>query len=382
MVALGTLCVVVWLCVLLGRGGFWRVNRLQAEVAPASSIPGTIAAVIPARNEAESIGEAITSLLRQSCRESLHIFVVDDHSIDRTAEIARQAATGAGYADQLTVITGTALPEGWTGKLWAVQQGVEQALRKDPGFLLLTDADIRHSPENLATLVAIAERGPYDLTSFMVKLHCRTLAERLLIPAFVFFFFLLYPPEWIRNSRRKAAGAAGGCMLLRPEALTRIGGIATIRGEIIDDCALARAIKRSGGQVWLGVSADTASLRVYRSFGEVAQMIARTAFNQLQHSPWLLAGALTGLGITYLAPLLLLLSGSWIAALLGLSAFVMMTASYFPVVRFYGLGAGWALTLPLAAVFYIMATLQSAMNYWSGRGGEWKGRAQDVVRSR
>ena len=202
------------------------------------------------------------------------------------------------------------MPPGWSGKLWAVQQGIEQALPLQPQFLLLTDADIQHSPENVATLVAMAERGGYDLASFMVKLHCRSVAEKLLIPAFVFFFFMLYPPEWIRDPRHKTAGAAGGCMLIRPEALARAGGIAAIRNEIIDDCALAAAVKRSGGKVWLGVTPETCSLRAYGSFAEIERMIARTAFNQLRHSTWLLVAALAGLALTYLLPVGLLFSGS------------------------------------------------------------------------
>lgn len=377
----GFVCVLTWIYLLFGRGRFWSVRHLFADPEPVSRVNGRIAVVIPARDECGSIGQAVSSLLAQTCRESLHIFVVDDHSSDDTADIARQAAAMAGYPEQLTVIAGTSLPSGWTGKLWAVQQGIEQALREEPQYLLLTDADIRHSPENLGRIVAVAEQGEYDLASFMVKLHCQTAAENLLIPAFVFFFFLLYPPEWIRDQRRRTAGAAGGCMLVRPEALKRIGGIARIRTEIIDDCALARAIKRTEGKVWLGVTRDTVSLRVYQSLGEIARMIARTAFNQLQHSAWLLAGALLGLVVTYLVPFFLLVSGSWQRAILGIAAYILMTVAYLPIVRFYGLRAAWALTLPAAAAFYIAATFRSALDYWSGRGGEWKGRAQDVQRS-
>jgi hopene-associated glycosyltransferase HpnB len=311
----------------------------------------------------------------------LYIFVVDDHSSDGTAETARKAADEAGFWDRLTVIDGAALPAGWTGKLWAVHQGVEQALLIQPKFLLLTDADIYHSSENLARLLTGAGRGQYDLTSLMVRLHCEAAAERLLIPAFVFFFFLLYPPEWIRDPQSTTAGAAGGCMLVRPKALARIGGIPAIRGEIIDDCALARAVKCSGGKVWLGLTADTTSLRGYESFDDISQMIARTAFNQLRHSSWLLVGAVAGLILTYLVPLALLVSGYWPAALLGSIAYLMMSLSYLPMVRFYGLSSAWALTMPLAAVFYMVSTVRSAFNYWSGRGGEWKGRVQDVQSS-
>jgi len=226
--------------------------------------------------------------------------------------------------------------------------------------------------------VEIADAGGYDLASFMVKLYCRSLAERLLIPAFAFFFFLLYPPEWIRDPRRKTAGAAGGCILIRPSALERIGGIAAIRQEIIDDCALARAVKRAGGKVWLGATADTHSVRPYHSFAEVERMIARTAFNQLRHSVWMLLGTVVGMVLIYVLPLLLMISGSARLAMLGALAFALMCGAYLPMVRFYGLNPLWAMTLPASAVFYTFATFHSAVKYWRGRGGEWKGRAQDA----
>ncbi len=263
-----------------------------------------------------------------------------------------------------------------------MQQGIEQALELQPQFLLFTDADIRHSRESIATLVGIADRGGYDLASFMVKLHCRSLSEKLLIPAFVFFFFMLYPPEWIRNPRRKIAGAAGGCILIRPEALVRAGGLAAIRGEMIDDCALAKTVKRSGGKVWLALTPDTDSLRAYKSLGEIESMIARNAFNQLRHSMWLLAGAIVGLLLLYLLPLALLFCGSRTLVLLGAATYLLMWVAYLPMVRFYGLNVAWALTLPFSAAFYMAATLHSAVMYWSGRGGEWKGRAQDNMQSR
>ena len=366
--------MLVWIYLLVGRGRFWLTSRLPVETIQINC--GLIAVVIPARNEAAVIGQSITSLLRQTCADSLRIFVTDDHSTDATAAIAREAAASNAAANALTVISGQPLPPGWTGKLWAVQQGIEQALLLRPQFLLLTDADIEHSPENVATLAAIAEHGGYDLASFMVKLHCRSLAEKLLIPAFVFFFFMLYPPKWIPDARRKTAGAAGGCMLIRPEALARAGGMEAIRSEIIDDCALAAAVKRSGGKVWLGVTPHTCSLRAYESFAEIERMIARTAFNQLRHSAWLLIGALAGLTLMFLLPVTLLFSGLWA---LGVAAYLLMIAAYLPMVRFYGINFLWALALPFAAAFYMYATLHSAIQYWSGRGGEWKGRAQDAM---
>jgi hopene-associated glycosyltransferase HpnB len=230
----------------------------------------------------------------------------------------------------------------------------------------------------VAQLIEIADQG-YDIASFMVKLHCRSVAERMLIPAFVFFFFMLYPPEWIRDPRRGTAGAAGGCILIRPSALKQIGGLAEIRGEIIDDCALARAVKNSGGRVWLGATADTHSVRPYDSFGEIERMIARTAFNQLRHSFWLLLGTVVGMLLIYVLPFALMLSGSAKLGLIGAIAFGLMCASYLPMVWFYGLNFLWALTLPFSAAFYTGATIHSAVKYWTGRGGEWKGRTQDQL---
>lgn len=374
----GLVCVLAWVYLLVAHGRFWRVWRLTAEALPTADA-GLIAVVIPARNEADVIGESVSSLLQQSYSGTIHIFVVDDGSTDNTAAAAREAAMASGRVDALTVIAGRPLPAGWTGKLWAVQQGIERALPLRPQFLLLTDADIQHSHENVTTLVAVAERGGYDLASFLVRLHCSSVVEKLLIPAFVFFFFMLYPPEWIRDSQRNTAGAAGGCILIRPAALERAGGIAAIRSEIIDDCALAGAVKRNGGKVWLGATLDTVSLRVYDSFAEIERMVARTAFNQLRHSVWLLLGALAGMVLIYLPPLALLFSGSRSLMTVGGAAYLLMFIAYLPIVRFYRLRVPWALTLPVSAVFYMWATLHSAAKYWSGRGGEWKGRPQDVM---
>jgi len=377
----GIACVVAWMYLLLAHGRFWMVQRLAAEIAPLPDA-GLIAAIIPARNEADAIGKSVNSLLQQSYAGSIHIFIVDDGSTDDTCAAAREAATSRGRTDALTVLAGKPLPTGWSGKLWAVQQGIERALPLRPQFLLLTDADVRHSPENVARLVAVAQRGGYDLTSFMVKLHCQCLAEKLLVPAFVFFFFMLYPPEWIRDSRRNTAGAAGGCILIRPAALGRAGGIAAIRSEIIDDCALAAAVKRNRGKLWLGLTSETHSLRAYGSFAEIERMIVRTAFNQLGHSAWLLMAAMAGLTLTYLLPLALLFNGSRSLMAAGAVAYCLMFIAYLPMVRFYGLNVLWALTLPISAAFYMWATLHSAVKYWLGRGGEWKGRAQDVARHR
>jgi hopene-associated glycosyltransferase HpnB len=374
--------LLIWLHLLLARGGFWRTRKHLPPRARQAG-PRRIAAIVPARNEAEVIAGSIASLLKQDGNNSLHVFLVDDSSSDGTAEIAREAAAQSGKSDALTIIPGRPLPPGWTGKLWAVQQGIERAREFAPDFFFLTDADILHGTGNLATLVSIAESGPYDLASFMVRLHCETLAEKLLIPAFVFFFFKLYPPAWISDANHKTAGAAGGSILVRPQALERAGGIADIRKEIIDDCALARAVKRHGGRVWLGLTASTVSLRAYKTFAEIERMIARTAFNQLKHSSLMLLAAIFGLTIIYLLPpLLLFTSHRLIPSTLAASAWLLMSFAYLPMVRFYRLNPLSTFTLPLAAIFYMAATIHSAMNYWRGRGGEWKGRSQDLQQSR
>ena len=318
---------------------------------------------------------------RRARRRIEHIFLVDDASTDSTAQIARDTAASEGKTENLTVLNGQPLPEGWSGKVWAMQQGVERARTLNPKFLLFTDADIIHEPNSISTLAAIAEAGHYDLASYMVRLHCETLAERFLVPAFVFFFFKLYPPQWIANPQRRTAGAAGGCILLRPEALDRFGGLAAIRNEIIDDCALAQKVKHCGGRLWLGLTNSAKSIRAYRSLGEIGQMISRTAFNQLNHSAVLLFLSLLGLAMTYLLPPLLLFSHDWPARVLGATAWLAMTVAYLPMIRFYKSNRLWAMVLPLIALFYIAATLHSALQFWAGRGGEWKGRVQDLRQS-
>ncbi len=372
-IAAATLPVLIWLYLLLARGGFWRVKPHFALPLPPSEPPKKIAIVIPARNEADVIDGSITSLLAQDFHGVCNIFVVDDGSTDRTAEIARAAGR-----DAIAVVKAPALPAGWTGKMWAVSRGVETALPGAPDFLLFTDADVHHEPGSIAKLIAIAEHGGYDLVSFMVKLRCETFAERALIPAFVFFFFMLYPPAWIRDEKRKAAGAAGGCVLIRPQNLQKAGGIEAIRGEVIDDCALARKAKEAGGRVWLGLTDGTRSTRRYETFREIERMISRTAFRQLNHSALLLVGTLIGLAVTYVLPVALIFSGQNVYAALGLVAWALMTVAYLSMVRFYRESSLWAVALPAIAAFYAAATLHSAFKYWTGSGGEWKGRAQDV----
>lgn len=375
----GVVGTLIWGYLLWARGGFWQVPCWLVPETAGEQVRTLIAAVIPARNEESVILQSIRSLLRQDCVQSLHIFLVDDASNDRTTERAEEAARQGDGLRRLTILHSASLPRGWTGKLWAVHKGIETARDLRPEFFLLTDADVVHSPRSIASLVMVAERGGYDLASIMPRLQCQTLAEKILTPAFVFFFFKLYPPAWIADLGNAVAGGAGGCMLIRSAALERAGGVESIRDQIIDDCALARAIKRGGGKLWLGLSRDTVSLRCYRSFSEAGRMISRTAFSQLHHSSLMLLVTLLGMATTYLVPVALVLSGHPLLMTLGAATWAMMTVAYLPMIRFYGLGALWAVLLPLAALFYTAATVHSALKYWAGRGGEWKGRVQDQV---
>ena len=369
----------IWLYLLFARGAFWRVHTHLLPPSSESPNPARIVAVVPARDEAPVVGEAVRSLLQQALPRPMHVILVDDGSSDGTAEVARRVAAGIGAADRLTILAGKRLPRGWTGKLWAVSQGVAAAALTVPDYYLLTDADIQHDAESIGRLLAMAQERNIDLASYMVKLSVGSRAEKLLIPAFVYFFFQLYPPRWITMPATTAAGAAGGCILIRPEALERAGGISAIRNALIDDCALAAAVKRSGGKLWLGLTDESRSIRSYEGFSGVGQMISRSAFHQLRHSTVLLLGTVLGLAVTYLAPPLLLLSGRWAPMLLGGMAWAFMTISYLPILRFYRRSPLWSLSLPLVATFYAGCTVYSAFRFWTGSGGKWKGRAQDTI---
>ena len=369
--------LLAWLYLAFFHADFWRVDRFLLPRVESTSRP-RVAAIVPARNEAQVVGRAISSLLRQKFEGDLQIFLVDDNSNDGTANLARAAAGMLGAAQRLKVVSGAELPSGWTGKIWAMQQGWQAAQHLNPDYLLLTDADIEHAPDSLARLLMQAEQQGLDLASVMVKLCSDTLAEKFLIPAFVYFFLLLYPPEKTANSRSQVAGAAGGCILLRPEGLRRAGGFESIRGQIIDDCALAARVKKSGGLLWLGLSQQTRSLRGYRTFTAIRDMIARSAFNQLRHSWPRLIGCMLGMLLIFVAPLGLVFSPTRSAGWVALAASLLMFATYVPVLRLHRVHVLTAMTLPFASAFYMYATLVSAMRYWQRRGGEWKGRRQDV----
>jgi hopene-associated glycosyltransferase HpnB len=374
-IAIGAATVAIWVYLLLLRGGFWRM-RSEPALAAAATPAAKVTAVIPARDEAAVIGPVLRSILAQDYPGALDIVIVDDESGDGTADVARAAAAAAGAEARVRVLRGTPPPPGWTGKLWALRQGIEAARRHSPDYLLLTDADIVHAPRNLRELIARARAERRDLVSLMVRLNCRSLPEQLLIPAFVFFFSMLYPPRWVADPSRRTSAAAGGCMLIRAEILDRIGGIDAIRGEIIDDCALSRRVKQAGGRVWLGLATDTVSLREYRSWRPLWDMIARCAFAQLGYSAVVLALTLLLLTIAYLAPPLLLLSTDAHAAALGAIAWALMSLMFLPIVRRYAAPRLTALLLPAICVFYAAATVASAIMFWRGRGGRWKGRFQ------
>jgi hopene-associated glycosyltransferase HpnB len=304
--------------------------------------------------------------------------LVDDQSDDGTAGIARAAAAGAGAADRLEVMTGQPLPPGWVGKMWAVDQGVARAASAEPDYLWLTDADIGHAPDNLRRLVSRAEAGRLSLVSLMVRLKCDTWADRMMIPAFVFFFDMLFPFRWVNQPSRKISAGAGGCMLVRRTSLQAAGGIASIKDAIIDDCALAARLKRQG-PIWLGLTLRAQSLRAYGSMGEIGRMVSRSAYAQLNYSVLLLAGTVLGMSLTYLAPPLAAIFGSGALRLLGLATWLMMAVSFQPILRLYKASPWWGLALPAIGLLYTVFTVQSAVQVWSGRGGMWKGRAQALA---
>jgi len=365
----------IWIYLLLARGNFWRVSEDDIAPKPLENWPRVVA-IVPARNEAETIALALTSLLSQDYPGEFEIIVVDDHSEDATAALAQKAAAESGAMRRVTVHSAAVLPPGWTGKLWALNEGVQAAANQSWDFFWFTDADIEHAPDTLRRLVFRAERDSLDLASLMVLLQAKTFPERLLIPPFLYFFLMLYPPRWIADPNARTAGAAGGCLLLRRNVLAPIGGIASIRGEVIDDCALARVVKKSGGKIWMGLTHASVSLREYRSFEEIRDMIARTAFSQLRYSFVLLVVAQIALPVTFWLAWILFFTGNDPAWIMASTAVSLMTTTFLLTVRFFGLSPLWAFTLPFAALFYGYATCVSAVRYWLGRGGQWKGRAQ------
>jgi hopene-associated glycosyltransferase HpnB len=368
---LALLALLIWLYLFFLHGQFWQ-STPELRPAPPVIAPGAAAPpvdiIVPARDEAAMIGPVIASLLAQDYPGVYRIILVDDRSADNTAGVAREAAK----ADpRLRIITGTDKPPGWAGKLWALSQGVSAS--RAP-LIFFTDADIVHDPAHLSALVARLETPRVDMVSEMVLLHCASFAERALIPAFVYFFQMLYPFAQVNNPLSAKAAAAGGTVLIRRRALERIGGISAIRGALIDDVTLARAVKQ-GGPVFLGHSGLARSIRPYPHFAEVWTMIARSAFTQLRYSSVLLAFAIIGLALVWLVPVFAVIFGEGATFFCGLIAYLLAVGSFFPTLARYRLRRAWALALPLIALFYMAATIDSALAYWQGRGARWKNRA-------
>jgi hopene-associated glycosyltransferase HpnB len=369
--------LAIWVCLLLGRGGFWLARERDDRAQPAEPLVWpAVTAVVPARDEADVIARSIGSLLAQDYPGPFQVVLVDDDSSDGTGRLAR----GLPNSKALTVIQGAPLPAGWTGKLWAMKQGVEAAAdgERSAKYLLLTDADIAHAADNLRRLVARAEADGLVLTSLMAKLSCANAAERMLVPAFVYFFAMVYPFAKVNDPRSRVAGAAGGCMLARSDALAAAGGIAAIRTALIDDCTLG-ALMKAQGPIWLGLTERARSIRPYATIGQIGRMISRSAYAQLDYSPLILVGAVLGMVLTFLAaPMVaIVVPGVWRWA--GVAAWALMALSFQPMLRFYRRSPLWGLALPVIGALYTLFTLQSAIDVWRGRGGAWKGRVQALA---
>ena len=367
--------LAVWLYLVLARGFFWLGRERDTAAVALPAVPPPVAIVVPARNEAENIAASVTSLLKQDY-PALSLIVVDDDSQDGTAEIARRTAASLGVESKLSIVESHTLPPEWTGKLWAVKQGIQAAEEQlAPTYLMLTDADIVHTPDTLSWLVARAERGKLALTSLTARWRCENIPERVHIPAFIYFFQMLYPFAWVNRPDHPEAGAAGGCMLVRAEALRAAGGIEAIRDALIDDCALAAALKRQG-PIWVGLTDRSRSIRPYASWADMRRMIARSAYAQLQYSPLLLAGTILGMVLTYLVPPFMALFASGWGQFLGALTWALMAISFQPILRFYRLSPLWGVALPAISFLFMLYTLDSAYQYAAGKGGAWKGRVQ------
>jgi hopene-associated glycosyltransferase HpnB len=399
LLALG-LSGLSWIYLLAFRGRFWQCDQRLALSGKATAATLTqwpsICAIVPARNEADMLTQTLPSLLTQNYPGDFRVLLVDDQSTDGTAEVARQATHPDQDEAPLEIMTTAPLPQGWSGKLWAVHQGIEQVLQDTaqppPDYFLLTDADILHGQATLKQLALKAEQEHLGLVSLMVLLRCQSFWEKLLIPAFVFFFQKLYPFPWVNQPQHSMAAAAGGCVLVCRETLTSIGGIEVIRKALIDDCALGAAIKGTvsehgkSGRIWLGLTTTTISLRPYPSLQTIWSMVARTAFTQLHYSFGLLLFSLISMVVIYLIPpmgaLWGAITGQWAVGAIAAFIWSLMTFSYWPTIRLYRLSPLWTFALPLIAMLYTLMTVDSAVRHLQGRGGAWKGRvyATDSVK--
>jgi hopene-associated glycosyltransferase HpnB len=385
IVALASLAA--WAGLMAFRGRFW-LAAVDAHLTAGGQVASMadwasairVEVVIPARDEATVIAQSLPSVIRQRFAGEFRVTLVDDHSADGTASVAHDAATSTEHADRFEVLTARELEPGWTGKLNALESGIRavRAARGAADYWLFTDADIRHDPDNLSRLVETARRDDLALISSMVHLHCATFWERLLIPAFVFFFQKLYPFAWANDPRHATAAAAGGCILVSNAALERVGGLAAIADRLIDDCALAAAVKKSGGRIRLGLSDRAQSIRAYDSLEDIWRMVKRSAFTQLDYSWSNLLGTVLAMSFLYLVPPACVLAGLFIrdplVAILGGAAWFVMSLAYLPTLRVYRARPLMALTLPAAAALYTAMTVDSALSHRRRLGGDWKGR--------
>ncbi|KYC41415.1 glycosyl transferase family 2 [Scytonema hofmannii PCC 7110] len=419
---LSVLSLTIWIVLVSFWGQFWRCNQQFTRQETDLPMFPSVCVVVPARNEADVLPISLRSLLTQDYPGSLSFVLVDDGSTDGTASVAFNIAQELNKSDQLKVLSAEPLPSGWTGKLWALHQGIQytQTLKEPPDYFLLSDADIEHDALNVRSLVVKAQQENLELVSLMVKLRCEHFWEKLLIPAFVFFFQKLYPFPWVNDPTKPTAAAAGGCILISREALNEIGGIESIRTALIDDCTLAQAVKKrrlgigdkgehsilsspthhsplttppqmsspthhsplttppKKGRIWLGLTHSTYSLRPYTSLETIWNMVARTAFTQLHYSLGMLIVTLFGMILVYMVPPLCAITGAiagnWIVAIVGLFGWLLMSYAYFPTVKFYSCSPLFAFCLSAIAFLYTLMTLDSALRHWQKRGGAWKGR--------
>lgn len=380
MVIISSIGLCGWIYLALFHGKFWK-PLLEDKNSPPPTLWPSVDIVIPARNEADALPQSLPSILSQDYPGPWRVILVDDHSEDGTASTARRIAAETSNEGKLLVISAPELKEGWSGKISALNAGASRSIGE---YILFTDADILYPKDGLRRLVAKSVADKLDMNSLMVKLNCASWAEKLLIPAFVYFFALLYPFRLVKDRRSRVAAAAGGVILLKQKALSNIGGLESIRSALIDDCSLAQAVKRHGGEnksygkILLSLTEDFFSIRPYKNLADVWHMIVRTAFTQLSCSTLMLLGTLIGLWLLFLMPVFGLSLYMPLITEICFTSFIIMCCIYMPMVRFYGLPSLWAFTLPIAVVVYMGATVDSALKYWQGKGGKWKNRIQAV----
>lgn len=370
---LAAFALAAWLWVLLSPAGAWRTPErliVRSDAAAGAGDLGTITILIPARNESDAIGRVLAALARQG--RGVRVILIDDQSTDGTGEAARAQNALLSAPLDLRVVDGRDLPAGWGGKLWALEQGFEQV---DTPYCLLLDAEIELAPGTLSALLQKMSREDLGMASVMAKLRCSSFWERLLVPPFIYFFKLIYPFARVNDRGSRIAAAAGGCILIRSDALREVGGFRAFSDALIDDCTLAARVKEAGFGIWLGLSDAVSSLRAYESFSDFRRMVTRTAFTQLRYSILWLVLVVVSMVCVFIVPVYALLAAPgpvtrWIAFV----ALIAMASTYLPTVKFYRLSTIWTLTLPVAATLFLAMTVESAIKYWRGIKAEWKGR--------